>query len=330
MKRKLFFIVAICSSQLTNAQVGIGTREPERILHIDPQKNSDGTLGTTGDDVVVTVDGKMGIGTINPSEKLQVEGKMLTTENSTVTNQLNVEGETLVQGSMAIGTSNTATATVHVVTPGGGNALRIEDNTFSTGKYLTSDKDGNAYWDRIVPETEVVGYDIPLFTTAQRISTTASGSWGGQYFTYVNITDNPLVLSEGVWLIIARYGVRMNRSSSHSSYRLEDMIWTKLEQSLTGGSSWTEVITEGTIGEIGDTGKGTTSSNRMHSAIPQVTHILNVVGSAQVRVLSGVICGNNNYFIQTVPANDTDTYIAGFEPVFVAVRLNNKPLGTGL
>lgn len=331
MKNIIYLLLFTMLFVKTNyAQVGINTNSPKGWLHVDSKKDSNGTPATTTDDFVISTDGKVGIGTTTPTEKLHVEGKVLTTGNSTVDNQLNVEGNTLVKGKMAIGDSHTPTTTVHVKTNNGENAIRIEDNTFSSGKYLTSDKDGNAYWENIAPETHVVGYNIPLYTAAKRISTNASGSWGGQYFTYVNITDTPLNLTEGVWLIIARYGVRMTYSAHSSSYKLEDMIWTKLEQSLNGGATWTEVITEGMIGEIGDTGTGTTSSNRMHSAIPQVTHILNVENTAQIRVQAGVICGNNSYYIQTVPENDTNAYMPGFKPVFTAVRLNNRPLGSEL
>ncbi|MGV0922722.1 hypothetical protein [Empedobacter tilapiae] len=330
MKIFIFLIGIITVPNITCAQVGIGTSTPQGILHVDPKENSDGTLLTTNDDVIISTDGKIGIGTTNPTEKLHVEGKSFTTGNSKVGNQLNVKGKTLIKGKMAIGGTHMPTSTVHVATTANENTIRIEDTTFSSGKYLTSDKDGNAFWEGIAPATEVVGYDVPLYSSAKRISTNAPSHWTSSDLVYVNITDEPLNLTEGIWLIIARYGVRMNNSTNHKNYKLEDMIWTKLEQSFNGGATWTEVITEGMIGEIGDKGTGTTASNRMHSAIPQVTHILNVENTVQIRVQAGVICGNNSYYIQTVPENDTNTYMSGFKPVFVAVRLNNKSLGNDL
>lgn len=63
-----FFATVLCS-----AQVGIGTSNPQQVLHVDALKNN--TTTTTNkndDDVVVNASGQLGIGTINPMTKVDV------------------------------------------------------------------------------------------------------------------------------------------------------------------------------------------------------------------------------------------------------------------
>ena len=51
--------------------VGINTDDPQGVFHIDPQKNTSGGANVS-DDVIVTPTGNTGIGTLNPTRKLEI------------------------------------------------------------------------------------------------------------------------------------------------------------------------------------------------------------------------------------------------------------------
>ncbi|MFP3832745.1 hypothetical protein [Chryseobacterium sp. SIMBA_028] len=73
MIKKLIPTLIICGSLGLNAQVGINTSSPERVLHVDGQKNTSASvLSTYYDDVVVTSTGNMGVGTKSPKTRLDL------------------------------------------------------------------------------------------------------------------------------------------------------------------------------------------------------------------------------------------------------------------
>lgn len=74
MKNLIIIFSIIGTSAFCSAQVGIGTTTPQGTLHIDAGKNT--TAGTPAtnfnDDVVVTSTGNVGIGTLTPATKLEI------------------------------------------------------------------------------------------------------------------------------------------------------------------------------------------------------------------------------------------------------------------
>lgn len=68
--------MGIFSLGILNAQVGVNTKTPLGVLHIDPAGNTNaaGTSGT-GDDIVVKSNGQVGIGTVSPAKTLDLRGK---------------------------------------------------------------------------------------------------------------------------------------------------------------------------------------------------------------------------------------------------------------
>lgn len=69
----LFLISIFAYSQ--NGKVGIGTKSPQQVLHIDAAKNTPAgsTTSNVADDVVVTQQGYLGIGTVNPTKRLEIQ-----------------------------------------------------------------------------------------------------------------------------------------------------------------------------------------------------------------------------------------------------------------
>ena len=71
MKKYIIFILSVISlSSYINAQVGINTKTPLGMLHIDSKNNSP---GTTSDDIVFDTSGRLGIGTISPSARIHLK-----------------------------------------------------------------------------------------------------------------------------------------------------------------------------------------------------------------------------------------------------------------
>ena len=73
MKRMYLFTLWIFSIGLLQAQIGINTENPQSLLHIDSQgNNSTSAINKNKDDVVITTNGDIGIGTITPKAKVHI------------------------------------------------------------------------------------------------------------------------------------------------------------------------------------------------------------------------------------------------------------------
>ncbi len=77
MKKKIYYILllfCIASTILLQAQsVGIQTTQPQGIFHVDPKQDTSGSINTS-DDVVVDSSGRLGIGEINPQQRVDIDG----------------------------------------------------------------------------------------------------------------------------------------------------------------------------------------------------------------------------------------------------------------
>lgn len=77
MKAALSLLLILLSFN-TFAQIAIGTISPQGMLHIDGQKDNPQTgqpsIEQQKNDVVITSDGKLGVGTTTPTAKLEVKG----------------------------------------------------------------------------------------------------------------------------------------------------------------------------------------------------------------------------------------------------------------
>ncbi len=111
---------------LLHAQVGINTQNPQGVFHIDPYANTSGAIGTA-DDIIVTADGKTGIGTVAPRTLLDIQ------------------------------TGGTASSPV--------SGFRLEDGNQGDGNILiATDNIGTATWKNMVP---VVSAQIKTFVNPE-------------------------------------------------------------------------------------------------------------------------------------------------------------------
>jgi hypothetical protein len=75
MRKLHLLFILLCTIFGVGAQVGINTKNPLGVLHIDSQTNTSGTTNTS-DDVIVTSAGRLGIGTIAPVTALDIRGQL--------------------------------------------------------------------------------------------------------------------------------------------------------------------------------------------------------------------------------------------------------------
>ena len=114
MKRITISLCILGFALTAKAQVGVNTTNPRGIFNVDGSQNNTNTtvpatvVAESKDDVVVEAGGNVGIGTSDPTVKLEIQ------------------------------TGGTATAPVA--------GVKIVDGTEGTGKTLTSDTNGNATW----------------------------------------------------------------------------------------------------------------------------------------------------------------------------------------
>lgn len=71
--KNIYLIFSFLITKALFAQVGVGTTNPQQILHIDAARNNNTSIQNNHeDDVVVTAEGKLGIGTINPLTRVDL------------------------------------------------------------------------------------------------------------------------------------------------------------------------------------------------------------------------------------------------------------------
>jgi hypothetical protein len=154
-------------------EVGVGTESPVQLFQV----GSVSTLGysTDGKVVTITADGSVGVGTTNPSAKLDVHG-------NTELDNLNVTGITTVQ-SLDIGASSTFTASgittfkddITVILPADGSSIGIGTTVFTTKSGYEVDIRGN------------VNVDGSLFVNGTNVQTEVTSDFGD--FVSVAVTN---------------------------------------------------------------------------------------------------------------------------------------------
>lgn len=86
MKKSILLIINLLLVKLCVSQVGINTENPKGVFHIDA-KGDTGVQGVEfSDDIVVNAEGRMGIGTLTPQAKLDINGNLRIAEAPVVAN----------------------------------------------------------------------------------------------------------------------------------------------------------------------------------------------------------------------------------------------------
>lgn len=87
--KKIIFTLSILLSSVVYSQVSINTENPQQLFHVDGQKDNPNAGAPNAaqqyNDVVVSENGRVGIGTTSPSEKLEVAGNISVNTNESGT-----------------------------------------------------------------------------------------------------------------------------------------------------------------------------------------------------------------------------------------------------
>jgi hypothetical protein len=120
MKKKVFYTVLLCITFNTAfSQIGINTSNPQAQFHIDGAKDNPvsgtPTVAQQANDVVVTQDGRLGVGTNSPTSKMEINSE---TNDSSGLKFTNLNASTPVSSGATLGVDTS------------GNVITVPGNTF--------------------------------------------------------------------------------------------------------------------------------------------------------------------------------------------------------
>lgn len=232
----LLTILNLLSISLIEAQVGINTVNPLGVFHIDPLKdtNASGSSGSN-DDIIITNDGKMGVGTLNPKSNLDINGKIRISDGT------EQNGYTFVSDANGIGSWQPLPSPLAVAMGGfdstSNNIFLIQNNNSLTGPekwfYTKSYIDVNP-GKQLIASTlyTALGGDLSslpnsfFYNATYSLSTSSSAflspeyilnTGGGRFITLSNNYPNISECNSGFWAV---------NNSTSAPIRL--FIWVKV------------------------------------------------------------------------------------------------------
>ena len=196
----LFAFYALFFTENSFSQVGINTSQPQGVFHIDSKNNTSGAMNTS-DDVIVTSQGFLGLGTVTPNAALHI--KTTGTQKDPV------------------------------------SAFKLQDGSEKTGKYLVSDADGVGSWVSVVNGSSARGVlgdgvTLNLYTAGVHNTFYDTKSYidlpTGRWMVYV-VMRMPIVDTNDN----SSYWLRTSFSDSNSNLLPSSYI---VGSSLISGLSW--------------------------------------------------------------------------------------------
>ncbi|KFC19605.1 hypothetical protein IO90_10000 [Chryseobacterium sp. FH1] len=174
MKKPIIFTFVLVSS-IAFSQVGINTENPQQLFHVDGNRDNP-TTGTPNstqqiNDVVITGNGQVGIGTISPVAKLDVAGNISVSTNATGTassvkfyeNSSNGTNSVSLQAPSNLGTDRSIT---------------LPSNTPSNGYVLKTNDLGVTEWGPVNPASATLA-SISLSNSSSGSTPIINGGTGG-------------------------------------------------------------------------------------------------------------------------------------------------------
>jgi len=280
-----------------NAQdrVGIGTNDPQGVLHINPEGITTGINSSTADDVIVTTTGDVGIGTQNPATKLDVSGNAIITGNATASRYIT----TLDSMKYAPSTdTDPQMSQFDIVAPQIRTGFRLRNGDETGGaNYIpilaTDIPSGRTTWEDL-PELIKEGTDIKIGAIS-KLSNILTGSAS----TYYDITQTPITLTTGTWLICAKATISTNTDAGGTNGYMAFMYLGE------DGVAKNNIAVTGVIPE--------TAGFRI--GIFQITHLMTVTGTKTLRV-----------YLRSDYASSAAYHVTGgywTDPYFFAIRLDH-------
>ncbi|WP_139262133.1 hypothetical protein [Dysgonomonas macrotermitis] len=193
MKKKILLLMGIFSFGISYAQVGINTQNPQGIFHIDTKSNTSGSSNIS-DDILVDSNGNLGIGTLTPKAKVDVNGSL------SITNSGEADKYILTSDNIGIGTwkENSVTKV---------NRMSI---CKASGTFLTMN-------------TTILPCQAPFTFTNNELGLTATPDGKIQI-----VPGLYLVIVDFDFTGVNEYGQIMAMRSSTNDYFMSNIYWGKL------------------------------------------------------------------------------------------------------
>ena len=199
-----------------SAQVGINITTPQGVFHIDPQGDTSGSTNTS-DDVIIDANGNMGIGTITPTTKMDIRGKIRIADGNqqngyVMTTDGNGFGKWASMSSTLKANMDGFSATgvnIPMTTANNSNVGAIK--WFYTNTYLNIDPGKQmiaASFYSSIPNAQLLSTSI-AFKVIYRLSTSSSSlidpvfamPQGGRQISGIGNSPNTAISYLGYWLI---------------------------------------------------------------------------------------------------------------------------------
>lgn len=260
----IFLILSITAVHSQN-KVGVNTENPEQLFHVDAKGNTvESRSATKADDVVITEEGNLVIGTTTPKDnkKLQVEGNLYISNNAIVNDVVTIDSLSHFTN-IGVATSNPQ-APIHIANTGNNPKFRLSDTSERDGYMLTADKNGNAYWEPLRPMSSVVSGNIKKDIA---IYPNASGA------TYQDpyVVSDTLALPPGKWLIMANAQTRGNLHWNNSEFTMYFRLFVDYNAEGDISKNPTFVVTTSSTTDF-----NTANNNSRRLSNPQLMYVLDL------------------------------------------------------
>ncbi len=280
MNTKIFLILfSFCVIPLSlSAQVGINTNNPLGTFHIDPQGDTNDPLNIS-DDVIVTSNGNVGIGTLTPGKKLEIQGNEIITGTDLI--QGNIKSNVIsAQQALRVNAPDLTDVapTLEIFADSPGEGLKLEDGTQNINDQPSM---------RMIPVMQEKAGDpgvmqwvnLPLVTktvTGTITNGTSIGTSDSNIGTTLTLTE------PGRWIIFVSFAA-VNRTTTPSNNNRSNVFVSLYD--VTGGGSGTEVTRAASSSE----------SDGWRVSIPQLIHLVETTSSRTFQVKAKSLIGSANY-----------------------------------
>jgi hypothetical protein len=211
MEKYLLLLINLLTTVTLFSQVGVNTQNPQQVFHVDGKSTTATTNPTTGvpttaqqiDDVVITNQGRVGIGTVYPSQSLDVNGRAVIRNTDVLTSGL--ISPIFVDENGLVGKANISSQS-QIAFYSRGSSLSFTVDDFNLGNVNV----------------------IPISTSNQALNTIN---------TSIPQEGNVMISQTGTYLIGGSLNFVLNSAATEAKI----YIAINIDISTNGGTSWSSI-----------------------------------------------------------------------------------------